>query len=134
MSRQYLNEEQYLKQSRRLNIVSWIMITLGVLGFIGGGILLFGNFLPFRMMGLVGFGWVLCGALAGFGMILHMHANRRRLTAYMMQSQIPVAKEALQEMAPAAAEAARDIIEDISPALGRAAEEISEGISEGMKK
>lgn len=134
MSGQYLNEEKYLKQSRLLNAVSWIMIIAGILGFVGGGILLFGNFVPFQRMGLVGFGWVLSGALAGFGMVLHMLANRRRITAYMMQSQIPVAKEALKEMTPAAADAAKEMLEEVSPALGKAARDISEGISEGMKK
>lgn len=134
MSGQYLNEEKYMKQSRLLNAVSWIMIIAGIIGFIGGGILLFGDFVPFQRMGLVGFGWVLSLALAGFGMVLHMHANRRRITAYMMQSQIPVAKEALKEMTPAAADAAKEMLEEVAPALGKAAKEISEGISEGMKK
>lgn len=134
MSGQYLNEEKYMKQSRLLNAVSWIMIIVGIIGFIGGGILLFGDFVPFQRMGLVGFGWVLSLALAGFGMVLHMHANRRRITAYMMQSQIPVAKEALKEMTPAAADAAKEMLEEVAPALGKAAKEISEGISEGMKK
>ena len=134
MSGQYLNEEKYLKQARRLNAVSIIMIILGAVGFIGGGILLFGNYVPFQRMGLVGFGWVLSGALAGFGLVLHMHANRRRITAYMMQSQIPVAKEAVKEMTPAAAEAAKEMLEEVSPALGDAAKKVAEGIREGMKE
>ena len=38
--REYLNEEQYRNTTRRLRIVSLVMIVLGLTGFIGCGILI----------------------------------------------------------------------------------------------
>ena len=129
MSGQYLNEEKYQRKRTFLNIISWIMILVGITGFIGGGILLFGDFVPFERMGLVGFGWILGFAMLGFGIMLNVFANSRSITAYAAQSQIPVAKEAMKEMTPAVSEA----MEDLAPAAGEAAKEIAKGIKEGLK-
>ena len=115
MSGQYLNEEKYQRKRTFLNIISWIMILVGITGFIGGGILLFGDFVPFERMGLVGFGWILGFAMLGFGIMLKVF--------------VPVAKEAMKEMTPAVSEA----MEDLAPAAGEAAKEIAKGIKEGLK-
>lgn len=129
MSRQYLDEERYQKTSRRLNVISWLMIVIGILGFIAGGITLFGHLVSFDRMPLVGFGWILCGALFGFGMVLHVHARRREISAYMMQSQMPLVKEGIKEITPAAAEA----MKEMAPAAAEAAREITKGVKEGLK-
>ena len=113
----YLNEEENQRISKKLGLIGKILIVFGIIGFILCSVLLFGNFISFEVRGLIGFAWVGCGACTGFGLMLFFMGNQRKISAYMMQQQIPVAKEGINEMAPT---------------IGNAAKEITKGIKEGL--
>lgn len=128
-NREYLNEEKYRHTARRLRIVGLVMIVLGLTGFIGCGILLFGDFLRFEQSGLVGFAWILCMAVFGFGLVVYFTSRQREISAYMIQQQMPVLKETVKELTPLAGETAKDL----APAAGEVAKEIAKGVKEGLK-
>lgn len=117
-NKQYLNEEENQKISKKLGLISKIMIICGIVGFITCSILLFGNFISSEIRGLIGFAWITCAACAGVGFTLFTIANQRKITAYMAQQQIPIAKEGIEKMAPS---------------VGTAAKEIAKGVKEGLK-
>lgn len=117
-NKEYLNEEQYQKTSKKLGLISKIMIICGIIGFIVCSILLFGNFISFEIRGLISFAWVGCAACSGFGLCLFTMANQRKISAFYVQSQMPVAKESIEKVAPSA---------------GVAAKEIAKGVKEGLK-
>ena len=117
-NKQYLNEEENQRISKKLGLISKIMIICGILGFIVCSILLFGDIISFEARGLIGFAWVGCFACAGFGLTLFIMANQRKISAYMAQQQMPVAKEGIEKMAPS---------------VGVAAKEIAKGVKEGLK-
>lgn len=117
-NKEYLNEEENQRISKKLGKISKAMIICGIIGFIVCSILLFGDLISFEKRGLVGFAWIGCGACTGFGLILFFTANQRKISAYMVQQGMPVAKES---------------IEKISPSIGVAAKEIAKGIKEGLK-
>ena len=113
----YLNEKENQRISKKLGLIGKIMIVVGIIGFITCSVLLFGNFTSIEMKGLIGFAWVGCAACSGFGLMLFFMANQRKISAYMVQQQMPIAKEG---------------IEKISPSVGVAAKEITKGIKEGL--
>ena len=119
-NRQFLNEEQYQKTAKKLKLISKIMIGVGVIGFLVCSVLLFGNFLDFEQMGGIGFLWVGCGALAGFGMVIAFMAYGREIAAFQAQQHIPVAKEGIEEIAPSAGVAAKEIAKGIKEGINEA--------------
>ena len=144
-NKEYLNEEQYQQNVKKLKktgkivlivgicmlIVGFIFTVLGVMGFgktginaiSGNGIALektakgiFGGF------GLVAFGGFLdmTGSfVTAVGVIIMFIAHRREITAFTTQQVLPVGKEG---------------IEKISPSISIAAKEIAKGIKEGLNE
>ena len=117
-NKQYLNEEQYQKINKKMNLIGKILLILGGTSFIICTILLFGDFISFETRGLLGPLWVFSGATAGLGLMFFMTSHQRQINAYMMQQQMPIAKEGLERM---------------SPSMGKAAKEIAKGVKEGLK-
>lgn len=117
-NREYLSEEEYQKINKKVGLIGKVLLFIGTVGFITCSILLFGNFISFESKGLVGFLWVGCFTCIGFGLMFFMRSNSRKITAYMVQQQMPIIKEGTEKMAPTA---------------GAAAKEIAKGIKEGLK-
>lgn len=117
--KEYLSEEENQRISKKLGLISKIMICIGIIGFIVCSIFLFGNLVSFKTRSMIGFAWVTSAACAGFGLVFFTMANQRKISAYMLQQQMPVAKEGIEKMAPS---------------VGKAAKEVTKGIKEGLKE
>lgn len=117
--KEFLNEEQYQKINKKVNLFGKIMLIFGGLSFLVCTILLFGNLIDFEVRGLISILWVFSFALAGFGLMFYIKAHSRELSAYLVQQQMPIAKESIEKMAPTA---------------GVAAEEIAKGIKKGLSE
>ena len=115
----FLSEEEYQRTNKKVGLISKILLCVGGLGFITCSILLFGNLISPELSGIIGFLWVGCAACCGYGLMFFVAANNRKITAYMTQQQMPIAKEGIEEMAPT---------------VGKAAGEIAKGIKEGLKE
>ena len=111
-NKEYLNEEQYQKNSKKVNGVGTILLTVGVIMLLFGFIMSFGfhklGFFIFAVIGL---------ALVGFGAQAKLLGNGRNIQAYFAQQHIPVAQEGMEKMAPS---------------MGKAAEEVAKGIKKGL--
>ena len=81
--KEYLNEEENQRISKKLGLISKLLLIVGGVGFLVCSVLLFGNLVSFEAGGLVGFLWVGCAACAGFGFVLFTIANQRKITAYI---------------------------------------------------
>lgn len=111
-NKEYLNEEKYQKNSKKVNGIGTILLTVGVIMLLFGFIMSFGfhklGFFVFAVIGL---------ALVGFGGQAKLLGNGRNIQAYFVQQNIPVAKEGIEKM---------------SPSMGKAAEEVAKGIKKGL--
>lgn len=117
---QYLNEENYQKTSKRINLVGNILLTLGMLMLISAITIIILAFTILNkpmLIGVAGPLLVFGIAFIGFGGQAKIIGNARSITAYFSQQQIPVAKEAINEM---------------SPSIGKVAKEVTRGIKEGL--
>lgn len=112
-NKQYLNEEKYQKNKKKLNGTGTILLIIGGIMVLFGFIMSFG----FHKLGLFIFA-VIGMALVGFGAQAKMLGKGREISAFFAQQQMPVAKEGIEEMAPT---------------MGKAAKEITKGIKEGLK-
>ncbi|MBP3870084.1 MAG: hypothetical protein J6E46_03825 [Faecalicoccus sp.] len=128
--RKYLNENQHQRSVRKLSLISKIMMIIGGLGFLGCGFMLFGHFIDYNKVPLIGFGWILCGGLFGVGLVLAVMANSRKIMSYNLQESLPVIKEGMEEITPMVDKMA----DQMSPSLKKAAKDIAEGVKEGMEE
>lgn len=111
--KEYLNEEKYQNSKKKVNGVGTILLIIGGIMLVLGLVMSFGfHQLGFGIFAVIGL------ALVGFGAQAKLLGNGREITAFMAQSQMPVAKEGIEKMAPSA---------------GVAAKEIAKGIKEGLK-
>ena len=118
--KEYLSEEENQRISKKIGLISKIMLFVGIIGFITCSVLLFGNFISFEVRGMVGFAWVGCAACAGFGLVLFTAANQRKISAYMTQQQMPIAQEGIEKMAPSVGGAAKEVVKGIKEGLNEA--------------
>ena len=146
--KEYLNEEEYLKNAKKLKgtgktilIIGIVALILGVV-FIGLGILGFGKTatdsigsFDSDLSGAVGgafgsFGlFILGGFLTSLGFagtiaggMVSLIAHRREITAFTVQQTMPIAQEGIEKMTPT-----------ISNAAGSLAQSITKGIKDGLK-
>ena len=137
MEKEYLNEERYLEDAKKLKKIGKILLIIGgcitvlgfiflVLGFLGVGNAIGDNNMEHASKTVFGgFGFfALSGILdsAGFtvliiGGIVTFIAHRREIVTFTTQQVMPVAKEGIEKMAPTA---------------GVVAKEVTKGIKEGL--
>lgn len=141
---EYLNEEQYQKNNKKVKNVGKILlivgivlliigIILGILGFASFGNLfgnvantneefentassIFGTFGLFAISMIIDF---IGSTLIMAGGITMFIGHRREITAYSTQQVMPIVQEGAEKMAPTA---------------GKVAKEITKGIKEGLKE
>ena len=128
--RKYLNENQHQRSVRKLSLISKIMMIIGGLGFLGCGFMLFGHFIDYNKVPLIGFGWILSGGLFGVGLVLAVMANSRKIMSYNLQESLPVIKEGMEEITPMVDKMA----DQMSPSLKKAAKDIAKGVKEGLEE
>lgn len=113
-NKEYLNEEQYKKNKKKLSLIGILMLCVGlplaIIGFATTFIMHSENNLFFLMF--------LGMPMIFIGFFLIMTSHMREISAFTAQQQMPIAKEG---------------IEKISPAMGTAAKEIAKGVKEGLK-
>lgn len=115
-NKEYLNEEQYKKTKKKLNMISNILLCVGVVLAIITITLQMTNSDNTMLMGLLGvFGFF----MIPIGIFLKVTSHMREISAFTTQQQMPIAKEG---------------IEKISPSVGVAAKEIAKGVKEGLKE
>lgn len=145
--KEYLNEEEYQKNSKKLKNTGKILLIIGIITLVLGMILLFSGFNGFGKTATSGmgffdtniedmasnaFGSMGLFALGGFlntigfaitaaGGITMFIAHRREITAFTMQQTMPLAQEGIEKMTPT-----------ISNAVGDIAQSITKGIKEGL--
>lgn len=112
-NKEYLNEEKYQKNKKKINTIGTILLIIGLIMLIVGFVMSFGfqklGFFIFAVIGL---------AFVGFGAQAKMLGNGREINAFFAQQQMPVAKEGIEKMAPS---------------VGNAAKEVTKSIKEGLK-
>ena len=139
MEKEYLTEEEYQRNAKKLKktgklilIIGGIVFVLGliflVLGFLGiGGSFGANDFDQASKGAFGGFGIMVVGGfldsvgstLLIIGGIVMFIAHKREIMAFTTQQVMPVAKEGIEKMAPTA---------------GVVAKEITKGIKEGLKE
>ena len=72
--KEYLSEEETQRISKKLGLISKVLLILGSVGFLVCSVLLFGNFLSFEQSGVIGFLWVGCFACIGFFLFYKTYA------------------------------------------------------------
>lgn len=146
--KEYLNEEEYLKNAKKLKGTGKIVLLIGVIALILGVVFLVLGFAGFGKAAtdsigsfdtdpsnVVGgaFGSIGLFALGGFttsigftvmmvGGIILFIAHRREITAFTVQQTMPLAQEGIEKMTPT-----------ISNAAGSLAQSITKGIKDGLK-
>ena len=144
MKKEFLSEENYQKNNKKVKIIGNILITIGLIMFVVGLILIISGFLGFGNQITTGmelgqgginpsgisssFGGFAVGGfmmvpglfLTAIGFIVRfLIGNRREITAYTTQQVMPIAKEGIEKMAPT---------------IGNAVGEISKGIKKGLSE
>ncbi len=140
MEKEYLSEEEYQKNAKKLKKTGKIILIIGVcilalgfiflvLGFLGFGSV-FGGVDDMQRVGkgiFGGFGLMALGGILDsigstvilIGGVIMFIAHRREITAFTTQQVMPVAKEGIEKMAPT---------------VGVVAKEITKGIKEGLNE
>lgn len=115
-NKEYLNEEQYQKNKKKINDVGTILLIIGIIMLFVGFIMAFGfgklRFFIFAVIGL---------PLAAFGGQAKLLGHGREISAYMAQQQMPITQENIEKMAPS-----------VGKAAGTVSKEIVKGIKEEM--
>ena len=114
-NKEYLNEEQYQKTSKKIGKIGLIVFIFGAISFFSAAILPMIFKLPIAFSAIFGMLGVPC---FGIGLFLFLSSKQRSISAFYAQSQMPVAKEGIEKIAPSA---------------GVAAKEIAKGVKEGLK-
>lgn len=143
----YLNEENYKRSNKKVKLFGDIIILLSI------GLIVLGVFthiqasnvqvpnmgepnwfeasktkseINFRGTTMIMFG----GFLSAVGcMVRFAIGNAREITAYNIQTMMPVAQEGIKTMVPTMVEVQREM----TPVYGEMAKEISKGIKEGLR-
>lgn len=150
--KEYLNEEEYLKNAKKLKTIGFIVLIVGIVtlvislivlisGFLGlgntvsSGIDAFdsgsvnnskvagGVFGSFGLFAIGGFMNVFGFAITVVGGMILFIAHRREIAAFTTQQVMPLAQEGIDKMTPT-----------VSDAAGSVAKSISKGIAEGKKE
>ena len=150
--KEYLNEEEYLQNAKKLKTIGIIVLIVGIVILISSilmvvfGYLGFGNTFRsgfesidsgsidnsrmvggvFGSFGLIAFGGFLSMIgliVSGVGVGLLIWAHQREITAFTTQQVMPVAQEGIDKMTPT-----------VSNAAGSLAKSISKGVAEGKKE
>ena len=111
---EYLNEEKYQKTSKKLGRIGLALFVFGALSFFSAIILQMTSESFIEISAILAMLGVPC---FGIGLFLFVASKQRAITAFFTQSQMPVAKEGIEKMAPSA---------------GVAAKEIAKGVKEGL--
>lgn len=114
-NKEYLNEEQYKKTKKKLNMIGNILLCVGIILAISSIVLQMTESPNEMLMGILG--------APGFFMImigiyLKYISHWREISAFTTQQQMPIVKESIEKMAPS---------------VGVAAKEIAKGVKEGLK-
>lgn len=109
---EYLNEARYQETKDKVNRTGTILLTIGGIMLIFGLVMSFGfRRLTFGIFSVIGL------ALVGFGAQAKMIGKGREISSFLAQQQMPVAKEGMEKMAPAAKTVAKEITEGIKEGL-----------------
>ena len=139
MEKEYLSEEKYQEDAKKLKKTGKLILIIGVIVFVLGLIFLVLGFLGIGgSFGANDFDQASKGAFGGFGImvvggfldsvgstllviggIVMFIAHRREIVTFTTQQVMPVAKEGIEKMAPTA---------------GVVAKEITKGIKEGLNE
>ena len=111
-NKEYLNEEQYQKTAKKMARIGLPLLIFGAVAFISS--IPLSNF-SIELAAMAGFLGIAC---LGIGGSLFSSSKQRAMSAFYAQSQMPIAQEAIEKMAPSA---------------GVAAKEIAKGVKEGLK-
>ena len=114
-NKEYLNEEQYKKTKKKLNMISNILLCVGAILAISSIVLQATKSDNAMLMGILGAPGFL---MIPIGIFLKVTSHMREISAFTTQQQMPVAKEGIEKMAPS---------------VGVAAKEIAKGVKEGLK-
>lgn len=121
---EYLNEEQFKKNNKKVKIAGVIVIAIGIIMLIIG-------FFVIKVPEMGEEGWFKARKTSSFlksigffvtvvGCIIRFFvANSRQIMAYQVQQGMPIAQEGIEKM---------------SPSMGNAAKEITKGIKEGLSE
>ena len=116
-NKEYLSEEQYQKISKKLSIISKILLVVGGISILLFLYVFFTDIIDehpqLTLLLMLGF------LMLSIGLMLFFVSHTRQISAYMTQQQMPVAKEGIEKMAPTA---------------GVVAKEITKGVKEGIKE
>ena len=113
-NKEYLNEEQYKKTKKKINLIGIVLLCIGLPLAILGYVTTFvmhseNNLFSLMFLGI---------PMIFIGFFLIMTSHMREISAFTTQQQMPIAKESIEKMAPSA---------------GVAAKEITKGVKEGLK-
>ena len=112
-NKEFLNEEKYQKNKKKINTIGTILLVLG------GVMTLFGIIMAFGFHKLGFFVCTVLGiAFIGIGSQAKLLGHGREIISFIAQQNIPIAKEGIEKMAPS---------------TGKVAKEITKGIKEGLK-
>lgn len=159
----YLNEERYKKTKKHIKIAGLFIIMIGFV-LIMFGALKIGQANSIQVPDMMESNWFeqsslkhsteFSGiAMTMFGSFIMVNGfivtffigNSREITAYSIQSMMPLAQEGIKTMAPTMVEvqkygmkemtpAFKDMMKEMTPVYGEMAKEISKGIKEGLNK
>lgn len=119
-NKEYLSEKDYQEKTKKLKKIGLILICIGAPMAICFVVNIMLTELPFSIsalfgiLGVLGFPILFSGIYCRFVL-----PNKRAIASYMVQQQMPIAKESAEKMAPTA---------------GVVAKEITKGVKEGLKE
>lgn len=112
-NKEYLNEEQYKKTKKKINLIGVLLLCIGLpLAIIGISTFIMYKKISFFFLTFLGMPMI----FIGFFLIMTSHG--REIYAFNAQQRMPIAKEGIEKMAPS---------------VGTAAKEIAKGVKEGLK-
>lgn len=117
-NKKYLDEAENQRISNKLNKIGKVLLIIGGIGFLTCSVLIFGFEVP-----QIGILWIAFFGVIVAGLIMLFVGNQRKISAYMTQQQIPVAKEAIDEMAPTVGSAAGEIAKGVVKGINEAKED-----------
>ena len=150
MEKKYLNEEEYIRNNKKVNRVGKVVLITGIILIIFAVLLMVISFLGLKntvnvynfnstddsfnlvtnsMFGSFGlFAIAVFLSFIGFtclmfGAVLTLTSHRREITAYTTQQAMPIVKETMDEVTPSAAKAA-----------GTVAKEVTKGVKEALNE
>lgn len=151
-NKEYLNEEKYQQMNKKVNRTGTILLVIGGLMLVSAIIILI-IFMGIKKEPTIA---SIAGPLIVFGIaflfaggMTKFMGHTREINAYLLQQQMPIAKEGLEKMAPTVGKVSADVAKEMAPTIGKVgsdlakemapaykevAKEISKGIKEGLKE